>query len=580
MKYPNFQIPATVEYLSEVISELPHNCMYDKSITGAGGTYIALTSQDNYIICVPYVSLIENKCFQHKEVFGVYEGTKISDLKVYLANEAIPVKKIMVTYDSIEKILRYIDPSEYKLLVDELHCLFQQYLFRNDAVMKVLNNYDKFKSFCFMTATMIEPQFTLKELKHLPVYEADWEIVKKVNVISTKCDADVKHTIAYLIDEFLTGVETGNAHIFINSVDTIKALINHSKLTNENCRGIWSKHNKTDMPIERNCINDDVKKINFYTSACFEGTDVKDEDGKIFIVSDGTKAHSTLDITTSFKQIAGRIRDSKYKDTIHHIYSSTRYENYSTYEDYQKYANELILEDIKEVEDLNNLNDKTKKKILKVYTSLFKNGASSYIRTTNDSFIYEENLYKLDLYNYKVTRQLYSLKLNMAKEYKKINMNYEEWETDKTQLDKKHIVKISPKANFTETVLEIETKKDSDFILWAYKKYPFLSDAIKYLGFKKIKDLKYNITNIKKTIISTKHSKPEHQVKDLLILTNKFKKGSYLLVNELKELLQTTYDKCGFEKKAKATDIEQYFTIKKTTKKIDNRPENVYVIMQ
>ena len=42
MNYPDFQIPASVEYLSEVISELPVNCLYDKVLTGAGGTYVNL----------------------------------------------------------------------------------------------------------------------------------------------------------------------------------------------------------------------------------------------------------------------------------------------------------------------------------------------------------------------------------------------------------------------------------------------------------------------------------------------------------------------------------------------------------
>lgn len=71
--------------------------------------------------------------------------------------------------------------------------------------------------------------------------------------------------------------------------------------------------------------SDPVKKINFYTSTCFEGCDLYDENGVTFIVSDGRKAHTLLDISTLFTQICGRIRDSKYKTEIIHVYSTTKY---------------------------------------------------------------------------------------------------------------------------------------------------------------------------------------------------------------------------------------------------------------
>ncbi len=578
MNYPEFQIPASVNYLAEVISELPHNCMYDKVLTGAGGTYIAIHDKNNYIICVPYVSLIENKCFQHDHIFGVYEGTKISDLKEYLDNDLIPVKKIMVTYDSIEKVLKYIDPNEYKLLVDELHCLFQNYLFRNEAVMKVLNNYEKFKSYCFMTATMIEPEFTLEELKHLPTYTANWEVIKEVKVHSVKCDTNVTHTVAFLIDSFLNGEKKGNAHIFINSVDTIKELVRHCNLNDDNCRAIWSKNNKTLMTITRGHINDEVKKINMYTSCSFEGTDIMDTEGRVYIVSDSTKSHSMLDIATSFKQIAGRLRKTKYWRTITHIFTTTRYNNFISYNEYKKFAEDEIALCKKKVNSLNNLDIDTKKDVLKWFKKEFKEGLSSYLTFKDEDFKYEENFYKLDLYHYKITNHLYAFRVNLCKEYKKINMTYQDWDTDKTQLDNKHIVKVSPKKNFMETMQEYE-KGDSDFILWANRKYSFLSEAVQKLGFKKIKELKYNVSNIKKALISSRSRSPEGKVKDELMLNNKIKKGSFITIEEVKKILTDVYKTHNIDQKVKSTDIEKYILVKKTTKKVYDKLENGYVIL-
>ena len=65
-------------------------------------------------------------------------------------------------------------------------------------------------------------------------------------------------------------------------------------------------------------------KINFYTSTAFEGCDLFDKAGRIYIVSDGTAAHSILDVSTTIRQIAGRIRDTCYKE-ITHIFSESRY---------------------------------------------------------------------------------------------------------------------------------------------------------------------------------------------------------------------------------------------------------------
>jgi hypothetical protein len=66
------------------------------------------TIANNTLITVPFVSLIENKIGQAEhqgKVFGMYGGVKYADLKKYLADDSIKYKKIMVTYDSLDKVL-------------------------------------------------------------------------------------------------------------------------------------------------------------------------------------------------------------------------------------------------------------------------------------------------------------------------------------------------------------------------------------------------------------------------------------------------------------------------------------------
>lgn len=74
MKQTIINVPKEKRYLSEVFDELPTNCLLDKTITGAGGTTVAINSKFPYVIAVPYVNLIINKQMQNEQILGVYGG--------------------------------------------------------------------------------------------------------------------------------------------------------------------------------------------------------------------------------------------------------------------------------------------------------------------------------------------------------------------------------------------------------------------------------------------------------------------------------------------------------------------------
>lgn len=132
-----------------------------------------------------------------------------------------------------------------------------------------------------------------------------------------------------------------NLHIFVNSVEFIAKVIDTLKLAPEAVKVVCSTSGESRQENQRKLGNaypigqpsDPAKKINFYTSTCFEGCDIFDPDGVTFIVSDGRKAHTLLDISTLFTQICGRIRDSRYKAQIVHVYSTTKYSKAVTLDD-------------------------------------------------------------------------------------------------------------------------------------------------------------------------------------------------------------------------------------------------------
>ena len=113
-----------------------------------------------------------------------------------------------------------------------------------------------------------------------------------------------------------------NLHFFVNSVDFIGRVLHHARLSPDEVKIVCSTSGTSEQ-INREKLGGDysigipdkaVRKINFYTSTAFEGCDIYDKQGKIYVVS----------------EIAGRIRDTRYKE-ITHIFSTVRYAEGITY---------------------------------------------------------------------------------------------------------------------------------------------------------------------------------------------------------------------------------------------------------
>ena len=152
----------------------------------------------------------------------------------------------------------------------------------------------------------------------------------------------------------------GNYYFFVNSVKFMQKMIKNCNLNDVNCRVIYSDSNVTELPIQRGRATDPAKKINFITSCAFEGSDFYDEDGKTVIVSDGNRANTLIDISTQLLQIAGRIRDSKYRGHIWHVLSNTRYSGKLSYGEFRSNMYADIENERLDVEQFNKMDEDAK----------------------------------------------------------------------------------------------------------------------------------------------------------------------------------------------------------------------------
>lgn len=563
------------KYLSDLINELPTNCLFDKGKVGCGGTSLAIECDKPYVICVPFVSLVENKLAQYpnerrkEAILGVYAGINKTDIKKYI--ESVKCPKIVVTYDSLYKVMDIINPEEYNLLIDEYHLLFNQYSFRREAIQSVLKCYNKFKTYTFMTATPLEEEFILDELKDIELIKQDWDDVINVKVQAVKCE-NVEASTIKLIDGFLNGQVEGNAYIFVNSVDFIKNIIKKAKLTSNNTRVIYSKNNKTKLSIPNSTVLDEPKKINLLTSTVFEGSDIYDENGRIIIVSDPSKANTLLDISTSIQQIAGRIRNSKYINWITHIYSTTRYSDLS-YEEFKKLNLKNIEETKIAVEAYNKLPEIAKRK-LREFT------ADAYIKLDwDDVFEFDPNMAKIDMFNYKVSRGLYSARANLSKEY--INKGFDKVvdqsdnsikiDLDKTSYTFKDIIKEVREEY--ETTYKLATPILNDALI----KYPWLLDAINKLGFEKMATLNYRVSKIKDELLKVSDRTINNKI--AIKLNKDISLGMWYSNKEIKNMLINAFKIANINNTPKATDINKFYEVKRSNRRIDGKQVDGYIIL-
>ena len=217
-----YEIESDKNYLSEVIDTLPSHVLLNKGMVGCGGTTLELTCKRNSIVLVPTINIVNNKATG--DILGVTGTVKPEDIKAYIKNNSIPYKKIIATYDSLLKLIEIIGKNiyDYFLLIDEYHYLFTNYKFRNIAIKKILDNYTKFKDWCFMTATPLSEFNILEELKDVDTISYVWKGKAKLDITFSPTEFYLK-----LLENRikLCLMNDYNLHIFINSFKTIKHII-------------------------------------------------------------------------------------------------------------------------------------------------------------------------------------------------------------------------------------------------------------------------------------------------------------------------------------------------------------------
>lgn len=311
------------QFLSDVMNEIPSNCILSKRIPGCGATTLELDTNRSSIIVVPNVPVIVSKCNKYPNLLGVYEGVSQSQIIEYLTNN--PTRKIMTTPESFGKVKAACEKcniniyTNFFLLEDECHQIIKDVDYRPDIVMP-MNDFFRFNRKALVSATPIgfsDPRFKENHFKIIEI-TADYDYRQKITVTQT-------YNIAKAVSQYL---ENHNETIcfFINSVIEIYSLMKHfdlledsavycapksrSKLKNE--YGFTNAHTEWSAKT--------MKKYNFFTGRFFTAFDLElPYKPDLVMVTDPYNAEYTmLDVDTDCIQICGRFRNGINSAT--HIY--------------------------------------------------------------------------------------------------------------------------------------------------------------------------------------------------------------------------------------------------------------------
>lgn len=586
------------KYIGEFLNELPKDSMLNKVSVGSGATSVALKDKEKLVLCVPFVSLIHNKiewCKKNNiDAIPIYydQETQFNTVD-YLQN--FKGDKIIVTYDSIDRVVECINPAEWKIVIDEAHKLIDSGSFRGKAVRKVIENFRKFKSYCFITATPVPDKYQHPELIEIQKYRIKWNNLSPVNIKYMPIEKQLYQTASIIALNHLKGVKTGNAHIFINSVNGIIDIIRHLNKSRENIKDnvriVCADNDRNNNLLELKLGSDysrsenttAAKKINFYTSTSFEGSDIFDTEGVSYIVTDGSKDYTKIDILTTLPQIAGRIRDSKYKNDITLVYTPNNYYSHTTEEEFELFVKSELERfglTVKAFQEAEKIGDSATKEILikGSYQSIYL-FAEDGILKLNTEALYNE------MFNYSTIHSTYYIIdgdsdgtfKEKQTEHNSITYNYIPEATPEIKgLNKLNLGKT---PNFKDLCLEYiklrGTNWDTESPKIA-KAYPIIKEAFEILGSEKMQALKYRQKDIQKElIIQDKIKGFESKIVQLL----GYKSGQWLSNQTIKADLERVYSDLNISKTPKATDLNGFYTITENVKKVKGLTYKGYVII-
>lgn len=546
-----------------------------------------------------------------KEKVGFFNGLR-EDLKKYIIGCRFLKKpvKILVTYDSfriVKDIIKSIDELDnFRVIVDEFQSIFTDSRFKPDTEMVFVKNLQEVKKLCYVSATPMMKKYLsqLDEFKDLPYYELDWEALDPDRVrkpkLTLKSMRFMYTVVGPIIQKYLDGkfdyrfvkganegevvkVESKEVVFYVNSVSNITNLIKRAKLkpdqvnilvanTPDNTKKIHKrlgkKFNIGTVPLR----NEPRKMFTFCTRTVYLGADFYSDNAKTVVLSDANIETLAVDISLDLPQILGRQRlvENPWKDeaTVYFRYLLDKSKVN------KKSFDERIDWKLKKTGNLLTIFDETR--------NVLKGDLSETYQKITKAFNYRDDYVAVNVEEDPETGgpKLIPVinNLVLVSERRAFDMQQTEYADRFTVFNEvgkvSTIEAMSDKVSefFEEYELRDSRQRKLKFLCESFEKFDksewryildnlteiHFQEYVEVLGLDECKAQAYNTSLLNKKLDVLSFDKTK--LNELIL--NEFTVGNTYPKSYIKIKLAELYDTVGYRATAKASDLENLFTIK------------------
>ena len=544
-----------IQYLTEVLPQIPTNTILYKKLTGLGATYGELKANRNSIILEPNVPVIKGKCKdpKHKNdnLFGVYENVTVEKIVKYLQASKEKHIKLLSTPESFSKIktaFEELDMDIYStcyLLFDECHKIVKDVDYREDITLP-FDDFFMFDNKGLVSATPLDftdPRFFKQRFQIMEV-QPMFDYAQPINIYHT-------NNVLQELKKRLGKATNNPIFLFINSTETIYSIMQKLDILEQSTvfcasNSVTSLKEKKFATAYSDWNADKMRRFNFLTSRFFNALDIElDFRPEVFIVTDTTMAtQSMVDPFTDTIQIIGRFRNGIA--SANHI-TNTDY-NFSVrskaqvqymigvfeqvYEMMKTYHNNATIDEARDAY-------KAILDILPFNSMLNRNG--------------EKNWFKIDNYiTEAIVQGCYNSFDMLTKTYRqcksfKVSCESQTYLLSDLERLKRENKSISIKAKRKEIVEQLEMLKgDETSMAMEHKREliktdAFIVEAYNELGKAKIEELKYSQSKIREAMILKRYDEKRNGTEFIEMVKNRFKAGRSYELSDISKTRDEIY---------------------------------------
>ena len=513
----------------------------------------------------------------------------------------------------------------FQVVVDEFQSIFIDSRFKSETEIELLDQLRGVQKVCYVSATPMLDKYLekLDEFKNLPYYELDWEAEDPGRVIKPKLEikfvtTSLNKSVNTIIKSYQDGrfetrldsrtgqfIESREAVLFLNSVSGICQAIRSNRLHLDQVNVICAKSTSNEMKV-RTAFNDVIKKeaeekgiknpetisskekvigriplegephkmFTFCTRTVYLGADFYSLCARTFIFSDSNIQCLAVDISMDLEQILGRqrLKENPWKNSALMYVKTTNLNHKTTQEEFDDYVNEKLTTSNQLLDTYDTTKEENRfalasnyQKVAKVYH--YKDDYVAVTRIINRTtgkvvklqpvlnklvLITEQRAFELQQNDYADRFSVFASTQSKGMDSieNEVEQKVEEFEGLKTTIDRLKML-----LEYSETTSKENLENFLELIPGKYKDYYTIvgPDIIRACGCDESK--------IKK---KWRESLSNSQIEDDVVseIYKMFKVGQRYTKSDIKDALNNLYQRKGYQKKAKATDLELYYLMK------------------